>query len=64
VSSTSTAATDSVRRSRARPDERDDVVAAREHPRECELRDRRSLRVGDLEQRLDELELPAYVGLL
>src|SRR4051794_37551215 len=46
---------------RAGADQRDDVVAARPHPRDRDLRDRHAGRVGNLAQRFDELEVAVEV---
>src|SRR3954447_24872641 len=46
---------------RARADERDDVVAPRADPRDRDLRDRHAGALGDLAQRLDELEVAVQV---
>jgi hypothetical protein len=46
---------------RARPHERDDVVAARERPGDGDLRDRGPLRLGESAERLDEGEVALEV---
>ena len=62
MSSSSSAPSASVSRSRVRaPDERDDVVAAREHPGDRELGDGRAFCLGEPAQRLHEREVALEV---